>query len=82
MSLAEELARQEALSRARMPDEFWAAIDAKTAELARAGLARSCLQAGQVMPAFELPNAQGQTVSSAAKLAEGPLVVSFYRGGW
>lgn len=82
MSLAQELAAQDALSRARMPDEFWAAIDAKTAELARAGLAQSCLQQGQTMPAFSLPNAVGKMVSSDAKLADGPLVVSFYRGSW
>lgn len=75
MTLAQDLARQEALSRARRPDEFWAAVDAKAAELARAGLAQSCLQAGDRMPAFALPGAVGQTVSSDARLTDGPLVV-------
>ena len=28
------------------------------------------------------PNGAGKTVSSADLLAKGPLVVSFYRGGW
>jgi hypothetical protein len=66
MSLAQELAAQDALSRARLSDQFWAAIDAKTAELARAGLAQFCLQQGQSMPAYSLPNAVGKMVSSDA----------------
>ena len=66
MSLAQELAAQDALSRARLPDGFCAAIDAKTAELARAGLAQSCMQQGQTMSAFSLPNAVGKMVSSNA----------------
>jgi peroxiredoxin len=40
------------------------------------------LNAGDVMPAFTLPNATGQAVNSADLLARGSLVVSFYRGGW
>jgi peroxiredoxin len=37
---------------------------------------------GQPAPAFELPNQDGGAVSSAGLLARGPLVVSFFRGGW
>lgn len=81
-TLAKQLAEQEAKSRAAMPDEFWAIIDENTARLAREGLAESCLQEGDAVPAFVLSNAVGDQVSSASRLADGPLVVSFYRGGW
>jgi hypothetical protein len=82
MTLAEDLAVQAAKSRAAMPDEFWAIIDENTARLAREGLAESCLQESDAMPAFVLSNAVGEQISSADKLASGPLIVSFYRGGW
>ncbi len=40
------------------------------------------LAAGNGMPDFVLPNAEGDLVFSDDLLAQGPLVVSFFRGGW
>jgi len=40
------------------------------------------LRPGDEMPDFVLPNASGRLVSSAALVAQGPLVVVFTRGGW
>lgn len=40
------------------------------------------LALGQNAPDFKLPNAKGDTVSLADLLAQGPLVVTFYRGSW
>ena len=34
------------------------------------------------MPDFLLPNAEGRLVDSGALLTSGPLVVTFFRGGW
>ncbi|SMF00045.1 Peroxiredoxin [Tistlia consotensis] len=53
-----------------------------TAELIASGAAGRALKAGDRAPAFTLPDPDGRPVSSAALLAEGPLVVSFYRGVW
>lgn len=53
-----------------------------TAELRASGLAEQALRVGQVAPAFTLGDPNGAAVSSAALLAEGPLVLSFYRGVW
>lgn len=53
-----------------------------TAELIASGAATGALQAGDQAPAFTLDDPDGQPVSSADLLAEGPLVVSFYRGVW
>lgn len=51
-----------------------ALIDSKILETA--------VQIGDKMPAFALPNAKGDTVTSAELLADGPLVLVFYRGSW
>jgi peroxiredoxin len=53
-----------------------------TAALKASGLAERATRAGDIAPAFELADAQGTLVGSAALLAQGPLVVSFYRGVW
>lgn len=37
---------------------------------------------GEVVPAFVLPDAYGNQVSSTELLEHGPLVISFYRGDW
>jgi peroxiredoxin len=53
-----------------------------TAELIASGQAQRALKAGDVAPGFNLLNQDGQPVSSAALLAQGPLVLTFYRGVW
>jgi peroxiredoxin len=40
------------------------------------------LKAGDTAPSFALNDANGNAVASSALLAQGPLVVSFYRGVW
>ncbi len=82
MGLADELRDQEKLSRERMPDAFWSEIDKTTERLRLERLSETCAQVGDAMPSFELPNALGQIVCSIDLLRQGPLVASFYRGGW
>jgi peroxiredoxin len=45
-------------------------------------LGKRALRAGDLMPEFVLPNAEGKLVSSAELLYEHSLVISFYRGSW
>ncbi len=55
------------------------------AELARHLGATACgavLRAGDPMPDFVLPNAEGELVFSGDLLARGPLVICFFRGDW
>ena len=40
------------------------------------------LKVGDAAPEFTLPDASGHEVSLKSLLAEGPLVISFYRGEW
>jgi peroxiredoxin len=53
-----------------------------TAELIASGAARQALKAGATAPAFTLNDPEGKPVSSAELLAQGPLIVTFYRGVW
>ena len=43
---------------------------------------QGALSAGDMMPDFILPNAEGNLVFSDDLLQRGPLVVCFFRGGW
>lgn len=53
-----------------------------TAELIASGAAARALRAGDTAPSFVLNDANGNPVASSTLLAQGPLVVSFYRGVW
>ncbi|TWT56028.1 peroxiredoxin-like family protein [Allorhodopirellula solitaria] len=44
--------------------------------------AAKAIEVGEKAPDFELPNPQGEIVSLSKLLAQGPLVVTFYRGSW
>jgi peroxiredoxin len=45
-------------------------------------VAHSALVKGQKAPPFELPDADGTQVTLSTRLKRGPVVVTFYRGGW
>jgi peroxiredoxin len=51
-------------------------------ELIASGAESRALKAGDVAPEFILPDPDGKPVSSNVLLAQGPLVVTFYRGAW
>lgn len=57
-------------------------IDATTADLVATGIAGQALAKGDRAPAFELPDHLGNLVRSADLLAEGPMLINFYRGNW
>jgi len=82
MSLTEELAKYRAGSRNRIPEDKLSVMDRAIQDLEKSGMADKCLKAGDVAPDFVLPNVQNQPVSLSQLLAKGPVVVSFYRGGW
>lgn len=52
-------------------------------QISEAGLvAGKALRRGQVGPQFALPSATGVIVSLGERLSYGPVIVTFYRGGW
>lgn len=58
------------------------AVAASLAELRRTGAAAAALGLGETFPDFLLPDAEGQLVERADLLAQGPAVVTFFRGDW
>jgi len=40
------------------------------------------LQVGDIAPDFELPNALGKKIKLSTRLEKGPVILTFYRGGW
>jgi peroxiredoxin len=66
----------------KTPDDFKAASRQGLEELVRSGISKTALNVGDKMPTFELPDAHGKTVSSVDLLADGALVIVFYRGAW
>jgi len=51
-------------------------------ELNATGTAARALKCGDTAPAFELPDADNTRLSSHDLLANGPLIISFFRGAW
>jgi hypothetical protein len=77
--------RLEALRKAsetRIPAEAQAIMHRATEDLRRSGIINGVIKVGERAPTFKLLNQRGEQVSSEALLANGPLVVSFYRGVW
>lgn len=51
-------------------------------DVAASGVLGRALKVGDTAPDFELPDARGGTTSLKSLLASGPVVVTWYRGGW
>jgi peroxiredoxin len=82
MSLEEQLAKVRAASKERVPEDARQVMGKATEDLAKSGILDQIKKAGDKAPDFTLPNAKGQPVSLKSLLAEGALVINFYRGGW
>jgi peroxiredoxin len=67
---------------AHAPPEVLQTLGAELGALAASGIARGALQVGVRAPRFSLPEARGGVVTLDAELAKGPVIVTFYRGGW
>jgi len=71
-----------ALRRSRETAEIRAAYDEFLERLDAGQVAAEACKPGDRMPGFLLPNTEGRLVESGELLAAGPLVVTFFRGGW
>lgn len=71
-----------AIWRSRETAELRAAYDEFLVRLDAEQVAAQACKPGDAMPGFLLPNAEGHLIDSAELLARGPLVVTFFRGGW
>lgn len=82
MSLAEELAKLSEEFKGQIPADQYEVMLRATQNLAKSGIIESAFKRGDIAPEFVLPNALGSSVSLSELLKKGPVVLSFYRGGW
>jgi peroxiredoxin len=82
MPLNDQLDSLTAKLRALVPAERLLVVDRFAEELVKSGLANRTLKAGDLAPAFELPDGDGMLWRSQDLLSSGPLVIVFYRGRW
>lgn len=66
----------------RLGREVFDDFQAATRRLEATGIEDRVLAVGAAAPGFTLPDAAGRQVALSALLERGPLVLSFYRGGW
>ena len=81
-TLNERLDRIREGFRKEAPPEVLAAMGRAHQQLVDSRIMDGIPRVGDKFPGFELPDSEGNLVSSAALLASGPLVVTFYRGVW
>ena len=82
MSLAATLDGIREASGKRIPAEKRAVMGQATADLRESGILAGIAKPGDRLPDFSLRNAYGVEVHSADLLAEGPLVLTVFRGTW
>jgi peroxiredoxin len=67
---------------AKFPAEIAVMMQQATEQFAQDYATRNVLQVGDKAPDFELPNALGKLVRLSDRLDQGPVILTFYRGGW
>src|SRR5271163_3268363 len=82
MSLKEQLAEYRDGWYKRVPAERQAIMQRHIDQLRNGAIARTMLKTGDHAPAIVLENAKGATVDVGMLLKKGPVIVTFYRGGW
>src|SRR5215467_13982232 len=81
MSLKQQLDEYLAGWRERVPAKRQAIVERHIGQL-RGVIARTMLKVGDRAPAFALPDAKGDVIDFGVLLKKGPVIVTFYRGGW
>lgn len=82
MPLADELTATVEHVRGALPAHIFDAIQQATVDLGRTDLVARAAGVGARPHLPSLPDATGVPVDLAGMLARGPLVLTFYRGGW
>ena len=82
MTLAETLKEIRNDAPSRLGPDFLAAAERSVRELRESGIVERLAKIGELAPAFEALNARGESIRLTDLIAKGPVVISFYRGGW
>jgi peroxiredoxin len=81
-TLSEQLEEFRAGWMQRVPADRRAIMERHIAHLTETGFGQRAKQVGDKAPAIVLPDAHGKSFDVASLLAKGPVIVTFYRGGW
>ena len=82
MSLAEKLTTIRAGGVKNIPKDWQTVMGRSMDELRASGIMEGVIKVGDKLPDFTLNDDDGSAVSSHALLADGPLVVTIFRGHW
>jgi hypothetical protein len=82
MTLAERLNTIRQGADKRIPPNKRAIMHRATDDLRSSGILDHVTKVGDPLPPFALRNAVGEEVSSSELLANGPLVLTVFRGSW
>jgi hypothetical protein len=66
----------------RIPPDRRAIMHRATDDLRASGIMDGVIKVGDPLPPFALKNAFGQEVRSSELLANGPLILTVFRGSW
>ena len=80
-SLREQLEARSATG-SKMPKKVRAEFVKGVAAIKEAKIVEGARQVGEQAPDFTLKNAQGENISLSSALEKGPVVLTWYRGGW
>ena len=81
MSMSQAAAEYKAKVQGMLGEKF-SVLTGDMERVRAAGTVNNALKVGQSVPEFTLPDAFGKEVSLKTLLAQGPVVISFYRGEW
>ncbi len=76
------LEQQLAARRDKTPTAIRESVLRSGEKLVSTGLYERAIREGQLAPDFSLPDVNGQNITLSTLLANGPVVLTFYRGGW
>lgn len=81
-SLQSLLDEKKALFVQNAPEEKKRVYDEGILDVKNSGILSKALNVGDVAPDFVLKNQNGEDVSLSSKLSSGPVILTWYRGGW
>jgi len=82
MSLKAQIDAYNVQKDARLPADVLALMNTTNEELIAQHIKDNALQVGQKVENFSLANHKGKNIELADLLKKGPVIISFYRGGW
>ena len=82
MSLQQHIESYKQSFRKKVDLDIQSVMAQVTQDLENSGMVNKALKKGDQLPSFQLSNQLFETISSKELLLRGPMVLTFYRGGW